>query len=267
MLLCPRTASEVQSALEICHREALPVHVLGQGTNILASDEGLQGAILKLEAPRVGAFHRRGCRITCAAALPLPRLVSQTATLSLSGLEGLVGVPGTLGGAIAHNSGTRYREIGELVEQVKVLSKEGETKVLSRDELNFGYRHSSIDGDIILEAVLKLAPGNPYRMCQELSRMLEEKQRAQPLGERSAGCVFKNPPGQAAGQLLDKAGLKGRTIGDAKISDKHANFVINRGNATARDMLALIKLAREKVKAVSGITLELEIEIWPRNGQ
>lgn len=266
VLVCPRSPAELRKALHICRQQSLPIYVMGGGSNILVRDEGIQAAVFRLPLPRTGAFRRQGPRIRAAAGFPLPRLVRRAAELGLSGLEGLAGVPGTLGGAIACNAGTRYRQIGELVEQVTVMTREGEEKVLDKNELEFSYRASNLQGEIVLEARLKLAPGNAYRIQRRFARMLEEKCLSQPVGDRSAGCVFKNPPGHAAGELIEKAGLKGKVAGGAQISTRHANFIVNTGNASAGDVLALIDLARERVRQAFGIKLELEIDLWPRNG-
>ncbi len=267
VLVSPRSPTELRQALEICHQQSLPVYVLGAGSNVLVRDEGLPAAVFRLPVPGVRALRLRGRRIRVAAGFRLPRLVGRAVALGLSGLEGLAGVPGTLGGAIACNAGTRYRQMGELVEQLTVMTHQGEERILARDELKFGYRESNLDGGIVLEAVLKLTPGSVDRIRREFARILEAKYSSQPVRDRSAGCVFKNPPGHAAGELIERVGLKGKVQGGAQISSRHANFIINRGHASAQDVLTLIDLARQEVRRVLGIELELEIDLWPRNGR
>jgi UDP-N-acetylmuramate dehydrogenase len=192
----------------------------------------------------------------------LSQLISRTVKAGLAGLETLVGIPGTVGGALHGNAGGRSGDIGQFVTQVEVLTATGERCTRSEDELSFAYRSSSIDELVILDCRFELQQDDPGEITTRMRKLWIMKKATQPLTFQSAGCIFKNPRGLSAGALIEQAGLKGTRIGEAEISDRHANFIVTHPGAKSDDVLRLIDLARSKVTEQFGVDLELEIEIW-----
>ena len=177
-------------------------------------------------------------------------------------MEGLAGIPSTVGGAVRMNAGGRYGEFGDVVREVELLCSDGHLETRSRAQLGFGYRTSAVKDEIVLSVRLELAEDDPVRVGQRFDECFECKTRSQPLTERSAGCIFKNPQGQSAGALIDQAGLKGVKWGGARVSERHANFIVADEGATASDVIRLIDLIRERVQKVFGTELQIEVEIW-----
>ncbi|MBI3485175.1 MAG: UDP-N-acetylmuramate dehydrogenase, partial [Acidobacteria bacterium] len=198
------------------------------------------------------------------AAADLGRTVTFCAKNNLGGMEGLIGVPGTVGGALRMNAGAYGTQIGSFVREVEVYrASTGEIETLRGEEIRFDYRHTSFAADDIMLAVKLELPSKAYPEIVKGIRICNEKRRAsQPLGQKSAGCIFKNPPGASAGRMIDELGLKGFHVGDAWVSDRHANFFVNKGTASCADMLALIAAVREKVRSSYGIELEEEVVVW-----
>lgn len=261
-VVAPRTIEEAQAVLAHCHDHELPIHVLGSGSNILIRDEGVSGAVLLLAAPAFSSLTINGTQVKAGAGLLLSHLITETVKAGLAGLETLVGIPGTVGGALRGNSGGRSGDIGQSVSSVTVLTPKGELVQRREDELSFAYRSSSINGLLIVEAEFKLYNDEPDEIAKRLRKLWIMKKASQPLASQSAGCVFKNPRGMSAGALIDQAGLKGTRIGGAEISDRHANFIVTHPEATASDVLRLIDLARSKIHEQFGVPLELEIQVW-----
>jgi UDP-N-acetylmuramate dehydrogenase len=228
----------------------LPHRFLGGGSNVLIQDGELPWIVLHL------AF--------VDAAADLGRTVTYCAKNDLGGMEGLIGVPGTVGGALRMNAGAYGTQIGSYVREVEVYrAARREIETLRGSEISFEYRHTSFAPDDIMLAVKLELPSKPYRQILEGIRICNEKRRAsQPLNQKSAGCIFKNPPGGSAGRMIDELGLKGHQSGDARVSDRHANFFVNAGHASAADMLALIADVRERVFRTYGIALENEVIVW-----
>src|SRR5207253_4693249 len=193
----------------------------------------------------------------------LGRTVTFCAKHDLGGMEGLIGVPGTVGGALRMNAGAYGTQIGSYVRGVELYrAAEARIETLREKEISFEYRHTSFAPDDIMLAVKLELPSKPYREILQGIRVCNEKRRSsQPLGQKSAGCIFKNPPGASAGRMIDELGLKGFHVGDARVSDRHANFFVNAGKATAKDMLSLIVEVRERVAKVYGVTLENEVVV------
>ena len=209
-------------------------------------------------------------RLVAWAGLGLPGLVRATRLLGWSGLEGLVGVPGQLGGGVAMNAGGRWGDFWDVVESVRVLTPAGEVRHLERDACQPRYRDGNLDGAIVLGACMRFEVSTPAAVRARVQDFLAQKSAAQPLTERSSGCVFKNPSdeaaeGRSAGKLIEECGCKGLARGGALVSPKHANFIVNRGGATAQDVLGLIAEVRERVADRTGIRLELEVKIWKRD--
>jgi UDP-N-acetylmuramate dehydrogenase len=237
--------------------------LLGGGSNLLVQDGELPWVCLQLAAPEIGV-RMEGATVDVDCAADLGRTVTWCAKRDLGGMEGLIGVPGTVGGALRMNAGAYGMQIGAYVREISVYRAESRSiHTLRGAEVRFEYRHTSFaPGDIMLAVRLELI-SKPYAEILQGIRVCNEKRRSsQPLNQRSAGCIFKNPPGLSAGRMIDELNLKGFRVGDAVVSDRHANFFINAGRATCADMLALIAAVREKVRAAHGLELEEEVIVW-----
>jgi UDP-N-acetylmuramate dehydrogenase len=262
-LLVVRRHRALPEVIRLLRREGLPHRFLGGGTNVLVMDGELPWVVLQLasEGPDV-RLEGNSARVDAAA--DLGRMVTYCAKNNLGGMEGLIGVPGTVGGALRMNAGAYGTQIGSFVREVEVYrGRAGEIETLRGEEIRFDYRHTSFAADDIMLSVRLELPSKPYPEILQGIRICNEKRRAsQPLGQKSAGCIFKNPPGASAGRMIDELGLKTFRVGDAMVSDRHANFFINTGQATSADMLALIELVREKVRETYGCELEEEVVVW-----
>jgi UDP-N-acetylmuramate dehydrogenase len=262
VLVEARTPQEAALAAEIARRAGKPVFVIGWGSNLLIRDRGVPGLTLAL----AGDFERvefpAPGRVRAGAAVRVPQLVVQCAERGLSGLEPLVGVPGTVGGALAMNAGTRDGEVGPLVEEVEVLDlASGGRATLSASDLRFAYRASSLGHRVVLFATLRLKPGSKADIMAVVARYQQKRQQTQPIHTFNVGSTFKNPPGRFAAQMIEELGLKGLAVGGARVSPIHANFIENFAGAKASDVLALVDLIRERARAAFGVDLELEMRV------
>ena len=252
----------LRRATEVLDRERVPWVVLGKGSNLLVADEGYDGAVITLgrEFTRT-SLADDGCTLTVGAATPLPRLVNNALSRSLSGLEFAVGIPGTVGGAVSMNAGTRNDWIGALVESV-VTYRPGEgMRYYAREDLRWEYRDCSLPRDeIILETTLRLEPVNKQYISDKMERFSARRRRTQPMGTLSCGSVFKNPPDRSAAVLIEGCGLKGYSVGAAEVSEVHANFIVNKGGATASDVASVISHVYEEVREEYGIALRPEVK-------
>ncbi len=258
----PRNADELLAVVNACREEGLPVRLLGGGSNLLVRQEGVAGVVVRLTNPTFGEIAVEEDVIRCGGGARLSEFVSQAARSGLAGPEILAGIPGTVGGALHGNAGNRAGDVGQFVKSVTVMTVGGEQYTRQREDLSFGYRESSVDEFAVLSAEFALQPGHPEDITRRLRELWIVKKSTQPLSFQSAGCIFKNPRGIAAGALIEKAGLKGTRVGGAEISDRHANFVVTHEGAKSDDVLQLIDLARTKVSESFGVDLELEIQIW-----
>jgi UDP-N-acetylmuramate dehydrogenase len=265
-LAAPRDRAELARLLALCTRQRLAHLVLGHGFNTLVLDGGVEGVVIQLaRLRRVEA--RPGPLLFAEAGVSHRQLVNFCVEHGLAGLEFGAGIPGTLGGWLAMNAGIPEREIGDAVRELEVMSPTGEkTRRLARAELEFRYRalRGLAPGSVILAALLEVTDADPRVVRTEVARLLAKRAASQPLDVPSCGSVFKNPPGDYAGRLVEAAGLKGERVGDAEISPVHANFIANRGRARAADVLALVERARERVAREFGIELEPEVRILGR---
>jgi UDP-N-acetylmuramate dehydrogenase len=236
---------------------------LGGGSNLLVMDGELPFVVLQLGQPDP-AVVVEGNIASVDAAADLGRTVTFCAKNDLGGMEGLIGVPGTVGGALRMNAGAYGIQIGSYVREVKVYRAAArKLETLNGEQVSFEYRHTSFAPDDMMLAVKLELPSKPYQEILKGIRICNEKRRAsQPLGQKSAGCIFKNPPGASAGRMIDELGLKGFSVGDARVSNRHANFFVNAGRASAADMLRLIADVRGRVQQVYGVTLENEVVVW-----
>ena len=253
----------IPDLLRLLDEHGVPHRFLGGGTNLLVRDGELPWIALQLVPPEPDV-RLEGSFAQVDAAADLGRVVTFCAKNDLGGMEGLIGVPGTVGGALRMNAGAYGMQIGSYVREVvlyRAAARRLET--LRGEQISFEYRHTSFAPDDMMLAVKLELPSKPYREIIQGIRICNEKRRSsQPLGQKSAGCIFKNPPGASAGRMIDELGLKGLSVGDARVSDRHANFFINAGNATAADMLALIADVRERVRSAYGFDLENEVIVW-----
>ncbi len=276
--LAPKTSLEIggtSDLLVIRQHEALPELIgllkqagvphrfLGGGSNVLLPDGELPWVILQL-ARRDPDVRIEGTSVYVDCAADLGRTVTTCAKNNLGGMEGLIGVPGSVGGALRMNAGAYGTQIGSYVREVQVYrAATGRIETLRGAEINFEYRHTSFAPDDIMLSVRLELLSKPYSEILQGIRICNEKRRAsQPLNQKSAGCIFKNPPGGSAGRMIDELGLKGHSVGDARVSDRHANFFINAGHATQADMLELIDDVRKRVRERYGVELEEEVIVW-----
>lgn len=249
----------IQKAVKIANQERIKFAALGGGSNVLVSDQGFNGLIIKLASSRCNLINAQ--KLEADAGTSLAKVVRTALSQNLTGLEFAVGIPGSFGGAIAGNAGTSGHGIAGLVESLKYVDKTGVLKICDKSQLDVSYRYTRFKytpEDIIVSAILSLAAGQPSE-SQKLIKEAMEKRSWQPKGAWCAGCVFKNPSNQSAGKLIDEAGLKGKTIGGAKISEEHGNFIINTGKATAEDIVILISFIKQQIRDQFGVQLEEEV--------
>lgn len=260
IMVFPEGLEDVQATLTFCRSAQVPYLVLGGGSNLLVRDGGFRGVVLHM----AGVFPQLACeemRIRAGAGVRLSRLVAFCSRQGLAGMECLAGIPGTVGGAVKGNAGAAGGCIADHLAEVRLLLPEGDEHIFSRDQLEFSYRRSSLPaGCVVVEANFDLERGDPVEIRRRVSENLLERNRRQPVEWRSAGSIFKNPPGDYAGRLVEKVELKGTRVGDACLSPKHGNFIINLGRATAVDVLALIRVVQRRVHEDTGVELELEVQ-------
>lgn len=261
-LIRPKTVEQLKTAIKRCNENDIPIYVLGLGSNLLISDEGLRAAVIKLDAKDFAKTHFDDKKLTTGAGAELSEVVLTCVKKGLSGMESLTGIPGSIGGAIKMNAGGNFGDIGAAVESVTLMNSQGEVFEKSKPELVFDYRNTNIQAQFILNARLNLTEGDPEQIMQTVKEIWIYKKNSQPLNSRNCGCIFKNPRGVSAGALIDRAGLKGLQIGGAIVSNKHANFINAEKGCKSRDVMRLIEAVKERVKEHFDVDLELEIEIW-----
>jgi UDP-N-acetylmuramate dehydrogenase len=262
-LLRLKVHESIPDVVKLLEAHGIPFKFLGGGSNLLVADGELPWVAMQLAQPDPDVVIE-GNIATVDAAADLGKTVTLCAKRDLGGMEGLIGVPGTVGGALRMNAGAYGIQIGTYVREVKVYRGAKRTiETLKGDQISFEYRHTSFAPDDMMLAVKLELPSKAFREILQGIRICNEKRRAsQPLGQKSAGCIFKNPPGASAGRMIDELGLKGLHVGDARVSDRHANFFVNAGKASANDMLALIADVRDRVRKSYGFELENEVVVW-----
>jgi len=258
----PNTVEELGALLRRCCDEGITVRMLGGGSNLLVRDEGVSGMVLRLSAPAFSDIRVNGQTLSAGSGARLGHVVSTAVREGLAGLEPLVGIPGTLGGALCGNAGSHGGDVGQWVMRATTMSRTGELVERSRNELVFSYRQCNIDDLAILGCQFELEREDPQELTKRMQKNWIIKKAEQPLGHQSTGCIFKNPRGISAGMLIDQAGLKGARVGGAEVSDRHANFIIAEPDATSHDVLQLIDLIGRTVAERLGVELETEIEVW-----
>ena len=258
----PRTTDELAAVVKACESDSLPVRVLGGGSNLLVRDDGVPGVVLRLAAEPFRTVELDGTAVTAGAGALLSHVVTTSVAAGLGGLETLVGIPGTVGGALKGNAGSRQGEISQFVASVDVMTAQGTVETRSRDEIDFAYRSSSLNELVILGCRLELKEEPVDQISQRMRKLWIMKKESQPFAHQSAGCIFKNPRGLSAGAIIEKAGLKGTSVGGVTISERHANFLVTGEEATAAQVLQLIDLIQARVRDSQSVELEPEIDIW-----
>lgn len=256
----PDSLGPLTEIIDLCRRDCIPISVTGNGSNLLVKDKGMNGCVLNLGAGYFKDINIEDTLVTAGAGIESPRLLNALCENGLSGLESLAGIPATLGGMLVMNAGGKP-SIGDFVQEVTVLDKRGSLVDLDKKEIIFRYRGSDLEKYIVVAAKLKLQKSTKQEVSKKIRECLQEKKLKQELDKPSAGCMFKNPQGDSAGRLIDASGLKGRNVGGAFVSTKHANFIINAGSAKCGDVLKLMDVIRDKVKKDHGIELEPEVKV------
>ncbi len=257
---------ELSRLLRLAGEEALPVYILGSGSNLVVSDEGVRGLVLRL----TGEFARiavDGSTVRVGGGCSLPKLAHQASRRGLGGLEFACAIPGTVGAGLVMNAGAHGGDMAQVVAEATVIWGDGRMERLCPGEIGFAYRSTRLQGTsaIVAEVVMALRPADRAALEGAMRQHLNRRRATQPLQYPNAGSVFKNPPGDYAGRLIEQAGLKGERVGDAQVSEKHANFIVNLGQATARDVLTLMDRVRSTVERRFGVRLEAEVKIWGHN--
>ena len=258
----PRTVDQLQALVRRCHETQTPARLLGGGSNVLVRDEGVSGAVIQLSAPVFDEIKIEKQTLTAGGGGKLGHAISMSVREGLAGLEALVGIPGTIGGALHGNAGSHGGDIGQWTTRATVMTRRGEILERERDDREVAYRESSRYELVIISAQFERETDDPEQLTKRMQTQWIIKKANQPLGHQSAGCIFKNPRGMSAGMLIDQAGLKNTRYGQAVVSDRHANFIVAEAGAKSADVLQLIEVVRERVSDRLGIDLETEIEIW-----
>ena len=264
----PRNRDELARLLRRCDDQDVPVRTLGLGANVLVADDGVPGVVLRLDDPAWQAVEIDGDRVIVGGGCDVQKLTLRAAREGLAGLECMAGIPGTVGGCVRMNAGGRFGDFGSRVLSVALMDNAARTSQWTRDHLDFGYRSSNLPADaVVLSATLDLRRDDPAAVGRRTREVWAYKRDSQPLNTknegRSAGCMFKNPPGDSAGRLIDAAGCKGLAVGGAEVSRRHANFVVARDGCRAADLLALSELVKGRVADAAGVALEREVQVWP----
>lgn len=258
----PTSREQLIALVQCCAANEIPVRILGGGSNLLVNDTGVTGAVILVREPLLGGVSVEGDKLTAEGGALLSHAVTESVRAGQAGLENLVGIPGTVGGAVVGNAGGRHGDIGEFVESVEVLTHSGEIARRSGDELAFAYRSSGITDLVVLSVTMLLRKDDTDDLTSRMKKIWIMKRATQPLADQSAGCIFRNPRGLSAGALIEQCGLKDLAVGKARISDRHANFVITEEGACSSEVESLIEKVQSAVNEKFGVELELEISQW-----
>ncbi len=264
----PRDTSELKKILQFCKDEQKKVFIFGKGTNILVNDNGVKGMVIHLGGVNFKKVSRIDKYVSSGAGVNLPQLIRKTALWGLEGLEVLVGIPGTVGGAVMMNAGGKHGNISETISSITTMTLDGRIEKHNREDVEFAYRGCNLDKQIVIKVEFILKESRKEEILERMDKIYKEKKEKQPLSTFSAGCIFKNTQYRGTAEhcgtaeLIEKANLKGKRIGGAIVSRKHANFIVNTGNATSADILELIRIIKETIKKKYNVSLEQEIQIW-----
>ncbi len=256
----PKTEADVGMLVRAAREFDQPIHMLGGGSNIVVADDGVPGLTVSLV--HLNRVMRDEFRITAGAGVTLPSLIRGTKDLGLSGFELLIGIPAVVGGAVAMNAGTRDTEMFERLVSVTVVDESGEIRVLARDQTQPKYRNGGFGKMIVVQATFELEKDDPSAIFARMDVSLRRRNATQPVTQKSAGCVFQNPEGHAAGRLIEEAGCKALRRGKIVVSDRHANYFVNEGGGTSQDFLDLVQDVRDRVAAKFDVDLCPEVKIW-----
>ncbi|MAE61096.1 MAG: UDP-N-acetylenolpyruvoylglucosamine reductase [Planctomycetaceae bacterium] len=266
VLAHPGDAHQLSALLRACHESAVPIHVLGRGANLLVADSGVRGVVVQLNAKPFGAIRFEGDDVIAGGGADLAKVIMSCVRRGLAGLEGLAGVPASVGGALRMNAGGHHATISGALVGLVSMDATGRTRELARQDVGFEYRSSDLTDPIIVEARFALSADDPALLRKRVKSIFRDKKASQPLQESSAGCAFKNPPAavsdRPAGRLIDEAGLKGFRIGGAEVSTQHANFVVVHSDGTADDVLHVMAHVQRAVRERFGVDLEREVVVW-----
>ena len=259
----PQSIEDLQEAARRCAENRIPIYVLGLGANLLVSDQGVNGAVFRLDSDWFTQVTIDKSSVIASSGADMQKLVLKTARAGLAGIECLAGIPGTIGGGVKMNAGGKFGDLGSRVISVTVMDPEGNLYQRTKDDLVFDYRHTNISAPFIVSATLELEQDDPDAIAHRTREIWMYKRNTQPLNAKNCGCIFKNPRGLSAGALIDQAGLKGTRLGGAEVSEKHANFILAHPGCRAEDVMSLVKMIKEKVYDKNQIVLETEVKIWP----
>ncbi|MDP6446280.1 MAG: UDP-N-acetylmuramate dehydrogenase [Pirellulaceae bacterium] len=258
----PTSVDELAGLVKRCRDQETPVRMLGGGSNLLVRDRGVAGLVIHLSGAPFAAVTTDGDKVTAGGGAKLSQAISVAVRDGLAGLEPLVGIPGSVGGALRGNAGAHGADVGQWVDSATVMTNTGETITRGRDELRFTHRASNLDELVILDATFKLEPGDPVALTQRMQKLWIVRRSQQPTGDQGAGRAFKDPSGATASSLIEQAGIKGIRVGGAEIFDRDPNFIIAGPKATADDVTQLLELIQSQVHERVGVELERELEIW-----
>src|SRR5262245_8203786 len=258
----PRSVKELAAVVKRCCERRFPLRILGAGCSVLVNDEGVRGAVLRLNRPPFTDIAAQGRRVRAGCGASLGALIAAAARHHLTGLEHLVGMPGSVGGAIRLNAGDRAAEIGQFVQAVDILDAQGRVLTRERDDLRFSYRTSNLDEPVLLTADFELETDSTDASVRRLKKALIHRKARHPFGYRAATRMFKNPPGLSAAALIEQAGLVGTKVGGAQVNDRDASYVVVEPGSSARDVLRLLELVRSRVLEHFKVELEQEISVW-----
>ena len=270
ILASPTDTAQLAAVARRCREAGVPWRVLGAGANLLVRDAGVDAVVVRLDAPAFKQIQTGTDRLTAGGGVDLFKLVPHSARAGLDGLVQVAGIPATVGGAVRMNAGGGFGDVGSAVDRLRLLTGDGEILERSRDQLTFGYRSSDLGAAVVIQAEFALTPADPAALLTRYKEIYRLKKDSQPMGDKSAGCCFKNPPAQAfadgparpAGWLIDHAGLKGYRVGGATVSPIHANFVTARPGTPSDDILAVLDHVQRVVHETHGVTLQREIVVW-----
>jgi UDP-N-acetylmuramate dehydrogenase len=275
-LVSPRSVEALVTIAGRCHESGTPLRVLGSGANLLIADDGVDGVVVHLDAAcfqKTEVADDGAAPIRAWAGVDLMKLVQDCARLGRDGLAHLAGVPAMVGGAVTMNAGGAFGDTAQAVVRVGLLASDGTRLEIEARDVGFGYRHTRLPSGVILYADLALTPGDPIAIRARVKEIFAYKSASQPMADRSAGCMFRNPTDPATGQrtsagkLIDQAGLKGHAVGGAYVSQVHGNFIALREGGSASDVLALVRAVQQRVLDRTGINLEREVVVWSRQGE
>jgi UDP-N-acetylmuramate dehydrogenase len=262
VMVQPRNVTELAALVKRCCQRKLPLKILGAGCSVLVHDEGVRGVVLRLNGPPFTDITVQGRRLRAGCGASLGSLIATAARHNLTGLEHLVGMPGSVGGAIRLNAGDRAAEIGQFVQSVDILDSQGTVHTRERDDLRFTYRSSNLDDPVLLTAEFDLEPDGTDAIVRRLRKAWIQRKAAHPFSYQAATRMFKNPPGLSAAALIEQAGLVGTKVGGAQVNDRDANYVVVEPGSSARDVLRLLELVRSQVLDRFKVDLEQEISVW-----